>query len=270
MLPEVVRIARAAGSAILPYFQDSERQAVVHKIDQSPVTQADFAAHKVISFELKKLTPHIPVLSEEEDCPPYEVRKSWEQYWLVDPLDGTRGFIRHSSEFTVNIAFIEHGKPLLGVIVQPVVDRCFYAVVGKNAYQAQAEQQPVLLSLKREARQELRILCGQFDRSIRFVKKIIPKSMPFQLIQMNSSLKFAALAQGLGDLYCRFGPTSEWDTAAGQCILEAIGGAVVDFQGEPLQYNAKSSLINPSFLAVADASQLPHYLALIKPLRREE
>ena len=252
------------------FFKQSEKQAVAHKDDKTPVTMADLAAHKVIVAGLKKIQPSIPVISEEESVPSFETRRSWQQYWLVDPLDGTRGFIRHSDEFTVNIAFIDRGKSVLGVIVQPVTGDCFYAIDGKPVYYRNRAAQPTPLSVDHSQSNNIRALCGHFDRSMHYIESIIPSDINIEFIKRNSSIKFAALAQGLGDVYCRYGPTSEWDTAAGQCILEAAGGAVVDFEGKALQYNTKNSLNNPSFLAVRNKVDLPYFLALIDSLRRKK
>lgn len=271
LLSEVVDIAKAAGAVLLPYYQKIAAHQITRKNDKTPVTEADIAAHRIINDQLSQLTPNWPVLSEEGDIPVYGVRKQWQSYWLVDPLDGTRGFIRHSDEFTVNIALIEAGKPILGVIFQPVGGHCFYAVDGGRAYSQSGDEDASVLSLKANRSETLRILSGHYDKSAKLIQRLSPSLGEIQWIKMNSSLKFAALAEDVGDLYCRYGPTSEWDTAAGQCILTAAGGAVVDFSGKPLQYNAKSSLLNPSFLAVRDRSKVTSFINMIKQLeiRRE-
>lgn len=269
LLPEVLKIAQSAGKALLPYYKKIKPHQITEKQDQSPVTEADHAAHMIIDTGLSALTPDWPVLSEEGEYPRYSVRKNWQQYWLVDPLDGTRGFIRHSEDFTVNIALIDQGKPVLGVLVKPVTQDSYYAITENGqAYHQHADEAPVLLQPVESDADVVRVVCGHFDRSIKIIKSILiePK---IKLIKMNSSIKFAALAMGAGDIYCRFGDTSEWDTAAGQSILEAAGGAVVDFEGNTLQYNAKSSLINPSFLAVRDKAQLETYLNMVNELRRK-
>lgn len=263
LLPGVIRIARLAADALMPFYKKIQPHHITQKKDQSPVTQADQAAHAVIDVHLRKLTPDLPVLSEEGEHPHYEERKQWQQYWLVDPLDGTRGFIRHDNEFTVNIALIDQGNPALGVIVHPVAGDCFYAIADGHAYWQKQHQQPHIIKGEHAANAPLRILCGQFDRYAALLKQMFSDG-DIELIKMNSSIKFAALAVGKGDLYCRLGQTSEWDTAAGQCILVAAGGAVVDFDGKTLQYNAKSSLINPPFLAVRDHRQVKMYLERIK------
>lgn len=270
LLPDVVAIARAAGDAIMPFFKQLGSDQIQEKADKTPVTQADFAAHQVVKNGLQNLTPKLPIISEEGDCPGFSIRQAWSQYWLVDPLDGTRGFIRHSDEFTVNIALIENGVPVLGVIVQPVHELSYFAIADSDVYQQQGDQTPSLLTQNAKEHDKHRVLCGHFDRSISFVKSVFHDSIAIELIQMNSSIKFIALAKGEGDLYCRYGPTSEWDTAAGQCILQAAGGTVVDLSGDPLHYNAKPSLINPYFLAVRDKNNLPQYLPLIQSLRRKQ
>lgn len=269
LLPQVIAIARKAADVILPYYKALKASDIRKKTDDSPVTDADLAANHVIYDALKALTPELPVLSEESDCPDFLERKQWSRYWLVDPLDGTRGFIRQSPEFTVNIALIENNKPVLGVIVQPVGGDCFYAALNRSAYFQAINMPPMLLSAHSASESYLRLLTGHFDHSASVIKQHLPKNLVVEFIRLNSSIKFARLAQGEGDLYCRFGATSEWDTAAGHCILNESGGAVVDFQGNSLQYNAKSSLINPSFLAVSDKTKLADYLAIIDSLRRE-
>ena len=248
LLPEVVRIAKLAGDALLPFYQKIAPLQISEKVDKTPVTEADHAAHAVIDAKLKKLAPEWSVLSEEGDVPDFSVRKNWQQYWLVDPLDGTRGFIRHSAEFTVNIALIDQGQPVLGVMVQPVTGDCFYAIEGGDAYHQKNDAPSVAIVQQLPENDVLRIVSGQFDKSAPKIKQVFTES-EIQLIKMNSSIKFAALAQGVADLYCRFGPTSEWDTAAGHAILLAAGGTIINpHDRKPLRYG-KDKFLNHDFLA---------------------
>lgn len=253
-LPGAIQAAKKAGEALLSHFYSGFSHSITMKSDQSPVTQADIAANKIIVALLTKIDPAIPVLSEEGDIPDFSIRQAWTRYWLVDPLDGTRGYIRRSSEFCVNIALIENHEPILGVIYSPVDGMCYYAKKGSDAISLSSKTNAIqTIKVSKNNANTLRFLTGHFDKTfqLRDRKKSLEKSFGDVVItQMNSAIKFAVIASGLADVYVRFGPTSEWDTAAGQCIVEAAGGSVVDFNGQSLQYNRKSSLINPSFIAM--------------------
>jgi 3'(2'), 5'-bisphosphate nucleotidase len=244
-------IARVAGRAILQVY-DSDF-AVEHKQDKSPLTAADLAAHRAIVDGLRLITPTIPILSEEAAVQAaWDVRRSWSRYWLVDPLDGTREFVKRNGEFTVNIALIEAQRPVLGVVFAPVLDEMFWAWRGGNAFAsvAQAEKTP----LRTRARGPLLIVAGSRSHADPRTLAALDKLGPHELKPLGSSLKFCRAAQAQADLYIRYGLTSEWDTAAGQCVLEQAGGGVTDMSGAPLRYNTKESLLNPDFLAFGDAS----------------
>ena len=245
-----IGIAREAGVAILEvYAQDF---SVDTKDDRSPLTAADLAAHRIIARELSQMTPDIPVLSEEGAGIDWETRRQWVRYWLVDPLDGTREFVKRNGEFTVNIALIENGEPVLGVIYAPVLDYLVHAQKGAGCWlRDSATEQDMRLATQRPAPAPLRVaasrshLDGRTARALEIIGE-------HERQALGSSLKFCRIAEGRADVYPRFGPTSEWDTAAGQCVLEAAGGAVLDLSGAPFRYNQRESLLNPDFIALGD------------------
>lgn len=224
---------------------------VEHKADNSPLTQADLAAHHLIENGLRQLTPDIPLLSEESAGISFDIRSKWNQYWLVDPLDGTREFIKRNGEFTVNIAFIQDQKPILGVVYAPVMDLLYYADEN-GAYKQEGMNPPVAIHVRNLVAEDIIIAGSRSHSDARlqcFIENIEKKLSPVKLIPMGSSLKICMVAEGLADLYPRLGLTSEWDTAAAQCVLERAGGELKDTQGNRLLYNRKDSLLNPEFFA---------------------
>jgi len=244
-------LARRAGAAILEVYAGSF--AVETKSDDSPLTAADMASHRLIVNGLRELTPDIPVLSEESKGIDWNVRRAWERYWLVDPLDGTREFVKRNGEFTVNIALIENHVPVLGVVLIPVTGELYYGITGEGAFLETAPgamPQPIATRLAAS----IPIVAGSRSYANERQMAMLEKLGYHRLVSVGSSIKFCMVARGDADLYLRLGPTSEWDTAAAQCVLEQAGGAVVDLQGEPLRYNAKESLLNPEFLALGDRS----------------
>ena len=244
-------IARTAGQAILAIYESDF--AVERKQDDSPLTAADLAAHRAIIDGLHVLAPGIPILSEESaEQAAWNVRRQWGRYWLVDPLDGTREFVKRNGEFTVNIALVEEQRPILGVVYAPVLGEMYWAWRGGHAFATNAQNKKVELHTRRRATPL--IVAGSRSHADARTLAALEKLGPHELQPLGSSLKFCRAAQGQVDLYIRYGLTSEWDTAAGQCVLEQAGGAVVDLAGAPLRYNAKESLLNPDFLACGDPS----------------
>ncbi len=247
LLAEVRAIAADAGDAIMVvYGQDFE---VERKADASPVTEADLVANRLIVERLAPLGGGWPILTEEGRAPAWRERREWRRYWLVDPLDGTREFIKRNGEFSVNIALIDGGVPVLGVVLAPVVDLEYAAIRGQGAWRYHDEPgaihvrhppDPPTLALSRShaTRRELQLI-ETFSRG----------DARAQVVRCGSSLKTCLVAEGKADLYPRLGPTSEWDTAASQCVLEAAGGHLTDLSGRPLRYNARDSLLNPMFVA---------------------
>jgi 3'(2'), 5'-bisphosphate nucleotidase len=246
-------IARTAGRAIMEIYAGDF--AVEQKGDHSPLTAADLAAHHAIVNGLHVITPQIPVLSEEAaDENDWEVRRRWSRYWLVDPLDGTREFIKRNGEFTVNIALIEDGRPTIGVVFAPVLDQMYFAWIGGHAFLAPSEQNSPSgkVQIRVRRRGVPLIVAGSRSHADPRLLTALDKLGAHELLALGSSLKFCRVAQGEADLYIRYGLTSEWDTAAGQCVLEQAGGGVITFDGKPLRYNTKASLLNPDFLAIGD------------------
>ena len=225
---------------------------VRNKTDRTPLTRADISSHEIICSRLAGLTPEIPVLSEESGDIPYSTRKNWDLYWLVDPLDGTREFIKRNGEFTVNIALIRDNYPILGVIYAPVMELCYYAAKNEGAYKQGNGAADTRLRAKTSKADAL-VVAGSRShgnqRQQAFFRKMGDK---VETLAMGSSLKFCLVAEGSADIYARFGPTSEWDSAAGQCIVEEAGGRVTDTGFNRLRYNSKESLINPDFLVFSD------------------
>ncbi|MGA8707594.1 MAG: 3'(2'),5'-bisphosphate nucleotidase CysQ [Steroidobacteraceae bacterium] len=251
-LPAVIDIADAAGREIMRIYQTAFD--VTLKQDRSPLTEADLAAQRVIAAGLKALTPGIAMLGEESAPQQYEHRRDWPRLWLVDPLDGTREFVKRNGEFTVNIALVEHGQPVLGVVSGPARNVLYGAARGCGAFRRDADGQRHTIHARSTAAEPLRVL-GSRSHGDAVLDRMLDRLGAHQRISMGSALKFGLLAEGSGDLYVRRGPTSEWDTAAGQAVVLEAGGCVVDLAGAPLQYNARDSLINPSFLAFADRSR---------------
>jgi 3'(2'), 5'-bisphosphate nucleotidase len=244
-----IALATTAGAAILEvYAQDF---SVEHKDDRSPLTQADLASHRIIVEGLRALTPDIPVLSEEDADIPWSVRRSWTRHWLVDPLDGTREFVKKNGEFTVNIALVEDGVPVLGVVYAPVFDYLLHAGRGEGAFLREAGEDIALVT-RRPATAPLRVAASRSHLDER-TAAALQRMGDTERHGLGSSLKFCRIAEGRIDVYPRFGPTSEWDTAAAQCVLEAAGGLVLRLDGRPLDYNRKENILNPDFIALGDA-----------------
>lgn len=253
MLPQVCEIARRAGEAILTVYADLN-PAVEYKEDHSPLTEADLASHRIICEDLKALFPEIPILSEESREISYDVRRNWKTFWLVDPLDGTKEFLKHNGEFTVNIALMNADAAVLGVVYAPVTGVTYFAAEGAGASKSENEiVMPIHVSsvLSSSPRVVVSRWHGAGMEQARIdLEKIGVKADKCEFVPMGSSLKFCLVAEGIADLYLRNGPTMEWDTAAAQCVLEMAGGSVSDLEGNKLAYN-KPSLLNPSFLASA-------------------
>lgn len=250
LLDPVIEIAIEAGKQILAIY-GTKKITVERKEDCSPLTEADLVSHRTILQGLKALLPGVPVLSEESQEIPFAERCTWQRYWLVDPLDGTREFIKGNGEFTVNIALIENHQPILGVIYVPVMKTLYYASRGRGAYKRLAREKAIILKVRPWAGGSVRV-AGSRSHANEYLKAFLDKVNDYTLVSLGSSLKFCLVAEGKADIYPRFGSTSEWDSGAAQCVVEEAGGAVVSLASVPLRYNTKESLINPSFLAIAD------------------
>jgi len=251
-LPSVIEIADAAGREIMRIYQTAFD--VTLKDDRSPLTEADLAAQRIIAAGLNKVTPDIAMLGEESPRQQFAQRHDWPRLWLVDPLDGTREFVKRNGEFTVNIALVERSEPVLGVVFAPARGVLYAAARGCGAFRRDADGQRAPIHVKQSAPETLRIL-GSRSHGDAVLDRMLERLGKHERISVGSALKFGLLAEGSGDLYVRRGPTSEWDTAAGQAVVLEAGGCVVDLNGVPLRYNARDSMVNPSFMAYADRSR---------------
>lgn len=257
MLPELesllnplLQIARTAGAAIATIYHQQQPIHIATKPDHTPVTEADFMAHQLIAKELLRLTPALPLLSEEGKAITFAERQSWQHYWLIDPLDGTQEFINGSPDFTINIALIAKHRPILGLIYQPMTQLTYYAIRGQGAFKLLMDRAILPIQVRSKPGQPM-IAISRRHNPLK-LRALLGEQTHYEVLTMGSALKICAVAEGLADIYPRMGPTSEWDTAAGQCILEEAGGQLIDLQGNALMYNTKNSLLNPGFLAIGD------------------
>jgi 3'(2'), 5'-bisphosphate nucleotidase len=249
LLPEVCRLGEVAGAAIMAIY--STEFDVEQKADDSPLTAADMAAHHALVDGLAALTPEIPILSEESADIPFSERAGWQRYWLIDPLDGTREFVKRNGEFTVNVALIDAGQPTLGVVYVPVTGVCYYAAQGHGAFKRDGDAAPRPIRARALGDGPVAIAGSRSHPSAR-LETFLQRVGPHEIVRIGSSLKSCLVAEGKADLYPRLGPTSEWDTAAAQCIVEVAGGRVTDTRMRPLRYNTKESLLNPHFFVSGD------------------
>ena len=250
LLDAVAGIARRAGDAILDvYGSDFATQT---KSDDTPLTQADLRAHRLIVEELSALQPQLPVLSEESAEIEFAQRQSWQDYWLVDPLDGTKEFVSRNGEFTVNIALIRQHRPVLGVVHIPVGDTTYAGVPGVGAWREAHQRARLPIAVRQIAPRTLRVLGSRSHGNPLLAQRLLSMG-PHELRAVGSSIKLCLIADGSADLYPRLGPTSEWDIAAGQAVLEAAGGQVVNAaDGQALRYTTQAGYLNPDFLAYGD------------------
>lgn len=241
MLEQICQLARDAGLEIMEIYHAAHPAEVSHKADNSPVTAADMAAHHVILNGLTQLTPEIPVLSEESPTD-WEERRHWQRYWLVDPLDGTKEFIQRNGEFTVNIALIEQGVPVTGVVYAPASGLMYLAADGK----AWKEENGVRTEIRvQEAHPPLVVVSRSHGDAE--LEEYLQQLGEHQTVAVGSSLKFCLVAEGKAQLYPRFGPTNIWDTGAGHAVARAAGAHVTDWTGKTLDYTPRGSFLNPGF-----------------------
>lgn len=255
LIPAVIELVRQAGAATLPYWRADV--TVNEKADASPVTAADMAAHHILNDGLLALASDIPVLSEEAADIALSERVQWSRWWLVDPLDGTKEFIAGSEEFTVNVALIEHGRVVFGVVGIPATGLCYYGGAGLGAWRADAAGVSEPISVRVSPPEAFTLVASRRHSSPAQEALLAGLSQRFgdlQMASVGSSLKFCLLAEGNADCYPRLAPTSQWDTAAAQGVLEGAGGEVLRLKGEALAYEACESLLNPYFLALPAAA----------------
>ncbi len=246
-IDEVVSTAIGAGKLILDIYQmDSFNEST--KSDGSPLTKADTASHNFITQQLKKISPSVPILSEEAAATTWDIRKKWGCYWLIDPLDGTKEFIKRNGEFTVNISLIRNHEPVLGVVHAPVLDTTWVGERGKPARKIQSGKQQEISVNFRKPNDPWKVVVSRTHAS-NSLENFLADLGSYDLIYMGSSIKLCLVAEGKADIYPRLGPTSEWDTAAAHAIVNAAGGEVIIAENsKPLLYNTKDSLLNPHFL----------------------
>jgi 3'(2'), 5'-bisphosphate nucleotidase len=244
LLPETLKIADTASEKVLSIYMTDFK--VDYKADQSPITAADLASHQVIVEGLRDLCRDIPVLSEEGADIPWEERKNWRRFWLIDPIDGTKEFTQRTDEFTVNIALIEDGVPVLGVVTAPALKEAYWGAKGEGAYKRDRKGAVHQISVAKP-KDVVRVMASK-NHLNDDTKAFIQKFESHELVQAGSSLKFCRIAEGQADIYPRLGPTCEWDTGAAHAVLNAAGGKVETLEGKPLVYG-KEDVLNPFFVA---------------------
>lgn len=252
LIQPVISISRRAGQEILKIY-DSQFE-IEFKDDDSPLTAADRAAHELIVQSLNELTPDIPVWSEESATIPFSERTAWRKFWLVDPLDGTKEFIKRNGEFTVNIALIDEHEPVLGVVHVPVKNCEYCGYIGGEAFMSGPAIETNKISVESRAGSPVRVVGSRSHRGAS-LEQYLENLGTHVMVPMGSSLKLCLVAAGEADVYPRLGPTSEWDTAAAQAVVENAGGHVVNLRGQRLLYNTKPDVLNPHFLVFGDSSR---------------
>jgi len=256
VMEKVVEIANLAAHKIIDVYLDDDFDVHI-KHDKSPVTEADLLAHHFIVEQLTALSGNIPILSEESTSTDWQQRKDWPLYWLIDPLDGTKEFVDRNGEFTVNIALVNQGQPIMGIVQAPVLDTVYFAAKNIGAFKSSSSNITSSIKVRNvpvvDDQQIFTVAIGRGCVSDK-LKEFYQALPGHNTIRIGSALKTCLIAEGLADIYPRFGKTSEWDTAAAQCILECAGGCVSDMQLNHLSYNTKDCLLNPEFIAYGDKS----------------
>ena len=254
LLPDVISIARSAGQLILDIYENKSYESYT-KSDETPVTSADLAAHKLVVERLSELTPDIPVLPEEAANISLTTRETWQRYWLVDPLDGTQEFIARSGDFATIIALVENNRPVMGVVYGPVSGVTYYAYSGKGAWKIPDMSESLRIEThKHELPGQSIAIAISRRQDINRITNRLSSQWNYELVPLGSAaLKACLVAEGAVDCYLRLGPTGEWDTAATQCIVEEAGGRILSTQLEPLSYNERDTLENPNFIVLGDA-----------------
>ena len=248
LIEQLIEISKDAGKAIMEVYNSNFRHQI--KEDLSPLTKADILSNNIICEKLKVITPDIPILSEENSDIPFNIRSSWEQYWLVDPLDGTKEFIKKNGEFTVNIALIENNTPIFGIIHVPVTNETYWGSNTKGSFYIKGNNQKTKLCVEKKIRSQVRIVASRSHPS-KMLDALLEEIGEYKIITKGSSLKFCLIAKGQADIYPRLGPTSEWDIAAGHAIVKFAGGSLLTIDGESMQYNLTENNLNPYFVVAS-------------------
>ena len=247
ILPDVIKIADEASEKVLHIYQSDFK--VSYKEDRSPITAADIASHDIIVKGLRNISRDIPILSEEGAEIPWEERKKWRRFWLIDPIDGTKDFTQRTGEFTVNIAMIEDGEPVMGVVTAPALKEAFWGIRGEGAHMRDRTGRVHRIRVA-EPKETLRVVASK-NHLNEETRAFIEALGSHETVQAGSSLKFCRIAEGHADIYPRMAPTSEWDTAAAHAVLVAAGGKVQTPEGQPLVYG-KENILNPNFIAAGN------------------
>lgn len=259
LFSDLLDLCDGAARAITDHYEDEALSGMLRKKkDASPLTAADLASHRLLSRGLRELSPQIPILSEESDAQDIEDRLQWERCWMLDPLDGTREFLDRTGEFTINVAFIEEQRSVLGIIYKPLSRQGYLGIEGSGAWRVWHDGtvwQSEVISTRALQDDALVVFASRRHRNAKLDTTLafLEESRSLQRRNSGSALKFCDLAVGDGDCYPRFSPCSEWDVAAGDALVSAAGGAVLGMDGERLRYNARESLLSPHFLAIGDA-----------------
>jgi 3'(2'), 5'-bisphosphate nucleotidase len=259
LIAPLLLLSREAGQRICHHYNSPEKTRVQAKGDDSPLTQADLDSHHILERGLRELTRDIPVLSEESPEQLKSQRHQWQRLWMVDPLDGTKEFVARTGEFTINIALIEQHKPVLGLLYLPLEQVAFVGIPGqlsrryrwyKGSWQhSDTHIRPLLAGRALTVLASRRHGGGELDDCLDWLQQAWGD---IERCNSGSAIKFCQMVEGRGDFYPRFSPCCEWDTAAGQAVLEAAGGALLGLDGEPLRYNARDTLLSPQFYALSD------------------
>jgi|TARA_B100001750_G_scaffold218497_1_gene204668 3'(2'), 5'-bisphosphate nucleotidase len=260
LMISIVEIAKKAGMAITEIYNSDFNYQL--KKDASPITEADNLSHKIITERLNILTPEIPIISEENCDISYKIRSEWKQYWLVDPMDGTKEFIKKNGEFTVNIALIDQNIPILGVIHIPVTDETYWGSEVSGSFYQNKNSDVKRICVSENHNNPIRIVVSRSHPS-KILNDLLKTINDYEIIKVGSSIKFCHVASGKADCYPRFGPTSEWDTAAGEAIVRAAGGHVMAASGNSMNYNEKETFLNPNFIVSNDKITSERILSLI-------
>ncbi|MDO6447447.1 3'(2'),5'-bisphosphate nucleotidase CysQ [Colwellia sp. 1_MG-2023] len=264
LLTIALESSKKAGVEVVKHYKRGDYTAEI-KEDNSPVTSADIAANDILMAELSRLTPDIPIISEEVGALPLQDRKAWSRYWLLDPIDGTGEFIIGSGDFAVNVALVENGWPVIGVIHAPDHQLTYYAQKGVGAFKESAQGSQQISVKPYDGKRKINVAISRRQK-LSLMGQYLNDAFEFDYIALGScSLKNCLIAEGGADCYLRIGPTGEWDTGASQCILEEAGGTILDSEFNALSYNVRESLLNPDFISLGNKS-IP-WQKIIKPHR---